>query len=96
MQAFANDRSPRLEPMDEEPRSKGDIEFQRFICVAGKSRIVLCLMNRTRAPEPLMVHVSPDFRRIPLFWRLPGDFRLVRRVASILEQAGGKIVTDDE
>ncbi len=81
-----------VKPRDYRPWSLGKFRAQRFICSDGTSQAFARVVELSDQPDWVFVIVSFYPPRLPLFWRWWGDFRLVRRLAEVLEQNGGELV----
>lgn len=86
----------RVHCMDEEPIRSPDSKWWRLLCDAENARACAFVCEHEKQPEIVTVSVGIDSRRIVVFWRLPGDLRLVRRLSGILESHGADLVPADD
>lgn len=85
-----------IQPMDIGPLTANGARWWRFTCNAGSARAFCCLGEHPERPDDIVITVSIDLRRLPMLWRVPGDWLLVRRMAETLEREGARVLTDDD
>ena len=83
-----------VRPMDAEPLVSPGARWWRFTCDSGSSRALLAIGEHDQLPNDVVVTVSTDLRRLPLVWRLLGDWRLSRVLATTMEESGAQRLTD--
>lgn len=82
--------------MDNVPVSGPNARFWRFNCDFGSYRALVCVGEHCERPDDIVVTVSIDLRRLPLLWKLMGDWRLCRALSENIERAGAQPLVDSD
>ena len=84
-----------VEPMDDVPREMDGVTWQRLVCRDGRAVAIAAVAEESDRGDRFLVLLSTDIRRLPRFWRFPGDLLLAKRLSDALVREGAVAIQDD-